>query len=148
MFLIAADGILIFYFLSFEENKAWCFKWILSRGFTWNIKSYFLSEKQWKNIVECRLLQSWLALQGLNWISLTTSTIYMITVTFFYSEHLSMPPTHTMSKDVPRRKSAWPLDVIKSNLNGSNTFGTMKMFETRVVRASECIIIAPEQEAN
>ena len=45
---VAADNILIFFLLSFEENKAWFFMWILclSRGFTWNIKSYFL----WKTM--------------------------------------------------------------------------------------------------
>ena len=35
-----------FLLLSFKENKAWCFKWILCLGFTWNIKPYFL----WKTM--------------------------------------------------------------------------------------------------
>ena len=45
---IAADDILIFLLLSLEENKAWFFHVnpLLSRGFTWNIKSYFL----WKAV--------------------------------------------------------------------------------------------------
>ena len=39
-----------------------------SRGFTWNIKSYFLW-KTMKNVYECRLLQSWFALWGLRIIT-------------------------------------------------------------------------------
>ena len=54
-----------FHFLlfSFEENKAWCFKWILCLAEdSHETSSLIFSEKQWKNIYECRLLQSWLAL--------------------------------------------------------------------------------------
>ena len=49
---IAADDI-----LSFEENKAWCFKWILCLAEnSLETSSLIFSEKQWKNIYECRLL--------------------------------------------------------------------------------------------
>ena len=52
-----------FLLLSFEENKAWCFKWILCLAEdSHETSSLIFSEKQWKNIYECRLLQSWLAL--------------------------------------------------------------------------------------
>ena len=44
-----------------------------SRGFTWNIKSYFLW-KTMKNIYECCLLQSWLAPQG----QLIKHNIYLV----------------------------------------------------------------------
>ena len=52
-----------FLLLSFQENKAWCFKWILCLAEdSLETSSLIFSEKQWKNIYECRLLQSWLAL--------------------------------------------------------------------------------------
>ena len=52
-----------FLLLSFEENKAWCFKWILCLAEdSLETSSLIFSEKQWKHIYECCLLQSWLAL--------------------------------------------------------------------------------------
>ena len=51
----AADDIHKYFVLFFRENKTWCFKWILSRGFTWKIKLYFLRKKSKK--LKCRLLQ-------------------------------------------------------------------------------------------
>ena len=59
---IAADNILISLLLSFEENKAWFFVWIrcLAEDSP-ETSSLIFSEKQWKNIYECLLLQSWLA---------------------------------------------------------------------------------------
>ena len=60
---IAADDILIFYLYFFEENKAWFFMWILCLAEdSLERSSLIFSEKQWKNIYDCRLLQSWLAL--------------------------------------------------------------------------------------
>ena len=57
---------LIFLLLSFEENKAWFFMWIFCLAEdSLETSSLIFSEKQWKNIYECRLLQSWLALEGL-----------------------------------------------------------------------------------
>ena len=58
---IAADDILFFWLLSFEENKAWFFM----AEDSLDTSSLIFSEKQWKNIHECRLLQSWLVLKGL-----------------------------------------------------------------------------------
>ena len=59
---IAADDILIFTFI-FEENKAWFFHVnpLLAEDSLGTLSLIF-SEKQWRNIYECRLLQSWLAL--------------------------------------------------------------------------------------
>ena len=52
-----------FLLFSFEENKAWCFKWILCLAEdSHETSSLIFSEKQWKNIYECCLLQSCLAL--------------------------------------------------------------------------------------
>ena len=52
---IAADDILI----SFQENKAWCFKWILCLAKdSLETSSLIFSEKQWENIYGCRLLRS------------------------------------------------------------------------------------------
>ena len=52
-----------FWLLSFEEKKAWRFKWILCLAEdSLETSSLIFSEKQWKTIYECRLLQSWLAL--------------------------------------------------------------------------------------
>ena len=54
---IAADDTFTILFLSFEENKAWCFMWILCQAEdSHKISSIILSEKQWKNIQDCRLL--------------------------------------------------------------------------------------------
>ena len=52
-----------FLLLSFKENKAWFFMWIpcLVED-SLETSSLIFSEKQWKNIYEWRLLQSWLAL--------------------------------------------------------------------------------------
>ena len=52
-----------FSLLSFEKNKASFFMWILCLAEdSLETLSLIFSEKQWKNIYECRLLQSWLAL--------------------------------------------------------------------------------------
>ena len=60
---MAADDILIFLLLAFKENKAWFFMWILCLAEdSLETSSLIFSEKTWKNIDECRLLQSWLAL--------------------------------------------------------------------------------------
>ena len=60
---IAADDILIFLLLSFEENKAWFFMWILCPAEdSLEASNLIFSEKQWKNIYDFRLLQSWLVL--------------------------------------------------------------------------------------
>ena len=49
-----------FLLLSFEENKPWCFKWIFCLAEdSLETSSLISSEKQWKNIYKCRLLQSW-----------------------------------------------------------------------------------------
>ena len=54
-----------FLFLSLKENKTWFFMWILCLAEdSLETSSLIFSEKQWKNIYECRLLQSWLALSG------------------------------------------------------------------------------------
>ena len=46
-----------FLLLSFEENKAWFFMWILCLAEdSLETSSLILSEKQWKNIYECHLL--------------------------------------------------------------------------------------------
>ena len=59
-----------FLLLSFEENKAWFFMWILCLAEdSSETSSLICSEKQWRNIYECRLLQSWLELSGLRSIS-------------------------------------------------------------------------------
>ena len=55
-----------FLLLSFEENKACCSKWICLAEDSLGTSSLIFSEKQWKIIYECHLLQLWLALQGLN----------------------------------------------------------------------------------
>ena len=53
-----------FLLLSLEENKAWFFMWILCLAEdSLETSSLIFSEKQWKKIYECRLLQSWLALR-------------------------------------------------------------------------------------
>ena len=52
-----------FLLLSFWKNKTWFFLWILCLAEdSLETSSLIFSEKQWKNIYECRLLQSWLAL--------------------------------------------------------------------------------------
>ena len=44
-----------FLFLSFEENKAWFFMWILCLAeYSFESSSLIFSEKQWKNIYCCR----------------------------------------------------------------------------------------------
>ena len=49
--------------LSFEENKAWFFMWILCLAKdSHELSSHIFSGRQGKNIYECCLLQSWLAL--------------------------------------------------------------------------------------
>ena len=49
---------LLFLLLSFEENKAWCFMWILCQAEdSHEISNIIFSEKQWKSIYKCRLLQ-------------------------------------------------------------------------------------------
>ena len=57
--------LLFFFFfllLSLEENKALCFMWNLCIAEdSHEITSLIFSETQWKNIQNCRLLQSWLA---------------------------------------------------------------------------------------
>ena len=54
-----------FLLLSFEENKAWFFMLILCLAEdSLKTSSLIFSEKQWKNIYEYHLLQSWLALPG------------------------------------------------------------------------------------
>ena len=63
--MLQQTTVLLFLLLSFEENKAWCFMWILCQEEDLHEISSItsiLSEKQWKNIQDCRLLQSWLAL--------------------------------------------------------------------------------------
>ena len=59
---IKADDTFILLLLSFKENKAWCSMWILClvAEDLHDISSLIFSEKQWKCIYECRLLQSWL----------------------------------------------------------------------------------------
>ena len=61
---IAADDIWIFYCYLSKENKAWFFMWILGLAEdSLETSSLIFSEKKKrKNIYECRLLQSWLAL--------------------------------------------------------------------------------------
>ena len=44
---IAADDILIFLLLSFEENKAWFFMWILCLD-SLETSSFIFTQKQWK----------------------------------------------------------------------------------------------------
>ena len=49
-----------FLLLSFEENKAWFFMWILCLAEdSLETSSLIFSGKQWKNIYECRLLHGW-----------------------------------------------------------------------------------------
>ena len=65
-----------FLLLSFEENKASCFMWILClEEDSHETSSYFLW-KTMKYIYECRLLQSWLALKGLRRIKTKTLLKY------------------------------------------------------------------------
>ena len=53
--------------LPIEEDKAWFFMWILCLAEdSLETSSLIFSEKQWKNIYECHLLQLWLALWGLD----------------------------------------------------------------------------------
>ena len=60
---IAADDILIFYFYLSKKIRFDFFMWILCLAEdSPEQSSLIFSEKQWKNIYECRLLQSWLAL--------------------------------------------------------------------------------------
>ena len=55
---IAAHNTFIFLLLSFKENKAWCFIWILCLAKdSHEISSLIFAEKQRKNIQDCRLLQ-------------------------------------------------------------------------------------------
>ena len=52
-----------FLLLSFEENKAWLFMWILCQAEdSLETISLITSEKQWKIIYEYRLLRLWFAL--------------------------------------------------------------------------------------
>ena len=52
--------------LSFYGNKAWCFMWILCLAEVLHeTSSLIVSEKRWKSIYKCRLLQLWLALLGI-----------------------------------------------------------------------------------
>ena len=54
--------LLFFLLLSFKENKAWCFMWILCLAEdSHEISILIFSEKCWKNIQDCHLLSSWLA---------------------------------------------------------------------------------------
>ena len=53
----AADDILIFYFYLSKKNEAWFFMWILCLEESLETSSLIFSEKQWKNIYECHLLQ-------------------------------------------------------------------------------------------
>ena len=72
-----------FSLLSFEENKAWFFMWILCLAEdSLETSSLIFSEKQWKNINVCRLLQSWLALLGLDNTTVQASTRNFYTVLF------------------------------------------------------------------
>ena len=60
---IAADDISIFYFCFSKKIKLDFFMRILCLAEDLiDTSSLIFSEKQWKNIYECRLLQSWLAL--------------------------------------------------------------------------------------
>ena len=66
-----------FWLLSFQENKAWFFMWILCRAEdSLETSSLIFSEKQWKNICECCLLQLWLALSGLTQPTKSESVLY------------------------------------------------------------------------
>ena len=87
---IVAHNIFIFYFLSFEEIKAWFFMWILCLAEdSLETSCLIFSEKQWKNIYECRLLQSRLDFKGLNGYNkiihlAVTQTVTKFCVFMFY----------------------------------------------------------------
>ena len=53
-----------FLLLSFGDNKAWFFTWILcpAEDSLETSSLIFQKKKQWKNIYKCHLLQSWLVL--------------------------------------------------------------------------------------
>ena len=49
----------------FRENKTWFFMWILCQAEdSLETSNLIFSEKQWKCIYECRLLQLWLCFKG------------------------------------------------------------------------------------